>query len=80
VGMEVGVVLNSVSTEEGTLPAPLRAVRQRWIDNRLILSTGLIVLMGLLLFLAWNELVSEFDASVNDFASSFNIHDRTDTQ
>jgi hypothetical protein len=36
------------------------------------LSTSVIVLIGFLMFLTWRELVSEFDASLRDFASSLN--------
>jgi hypothetical protein len=67
-------VLNSVPAERS------RAIRQRGIGSRFILSTSVIVLIGFLMFLTSRELVSQFDASIRDFASSLNIHDRTDSQ
>jgi hypothetical protein len=66
--------------EEVILTARSRAIRQRGIGTRFILSTSVIVLIGFLMFLTCRELVSEFDAAMRDFASSLNIHDRTDSQ
>jgi hypothetical protein len=79
-GTKGGAALNSVPGEEAILTARLRAITQRGIGSRFILSTTVIVLMGFLTFLAWRELVSEFDASIRDFASSLNIDDRTDPE
>ena len=65
-------MLNPLPADGAILTVRSRAIRQRGIS--------VIVLMGLLMFLTWRELASEFDASIRDFASSLNIHDGMDSQ
>ena len=79
-GTKGRAVLNSAPAEEVILTARSRAIRQNGIGTRFILSTSVIVLIGFLMFLTCREFVSEFDAAMRDFASSPNIHERTDSQ
>ena len=73
-------MLNSIPAEEFILSARRRAFMRRATVNRFVLSTSMFVLLGFLAFMTWRELVSEFDASIRDFASSLGSHDRTDSR
>jgi hypothetical protein len=73
-------MLSSVPIEEVVRTVRPRRTRKLGIGNQVVLSTVVLVLLGLLIFVTWRELVSEFDASIRDFASSLNSHDRTDPQ
>jgi hypothetical protein len=71
-------MLSSVPIEEVVRTVRPRPTRKLGIGNQVVLSTSVLVLLGLLIFATWRELVSEFDASIRDFASSLATHDRTD--
>jgi hypothetical protein len=57
-----------------------RAIGKPRTGNRLIVSTGILVFLGFLMLLTWRELASEVNASVRDFVSSLDIHDRPDSR
>jgi hypothetical protein len=73
-------MLSSIPIEEVVRTVRPRPTRKLGIGNQVVLSTGVLVLLGLLIFVTWRELVSEFDASIRDFASSLDVHDRMDAR
>jgi hypothetical protein len=75
-----GTTMRFITAEEVVLTARPTGLRWYGIANRFVLSTCLLVLLGFLALMTWRELVSEFDASIQDFALSLETHDRGESR
>jgi hypothetical protein len=70
--------MSLVWSEEAVLTFRTQRLIGRATGDRFLQLTGVLVLLGLLMWLGWSELMSEVRSSIRDLAGSLETSDRMD--
>jgi hypothetical protein len=74
-------MLASIPCQESTSIDRPRDTATHWNRTRFLsYAITAIAIVGLLAFLSWRELTAEFDASITQYARSFDHHGKKDRQ